>query len=73
MRDVDWDTFPSSSSDVNEFTDVVTSFIAPLADTMVKMRSFPNQKPCGDGSIHDTLNAPTAAYNFGLVSGYMDE
>jgi len=29
----DWDVFLSSSSDVREFTDVVTNFIATLADT----------------------------------------
>ena len=50
MSDVDWDMFQSSSSDVSEFTDVVTSFIATLADTMaptVKVKSFPNQKLTG--------------------------
>jgi len=39
----------------------------------VKMRFFPNQKPWFGGSIRDALNARTAAYNCGLVSGHMDE
>jgi len=74
--DVDWDMFRSSSRDISEFTDVVTSFIATLADTivpMVKVRSFPNQKPWIDGYIRATLNAHTAAYNSSFVSGNMDE
>jgi len=37
------------------------------------VRSFPNQKPWVDGSIHAALNARTAAYNSGLVSGHMEE
>jgi len=64
--------FRFSSSDVKEFTDVVTSFIVRLLDTIiptVKVRSFPNKKPWVDGSIHDALNAHTAAYN----SGHMDK
>jgi len=76
MSDLDWNMFLSSSSDVSEFTDVVTSFIAMLADTIVptvKVRSFPNQKPWVDGSIHYALNARIAAYNSGLVFSHMDE
>jgi len=38
----------------------------------VKVRSFPNEKPWVDGSIHDALNARTAAYNSSLVYGHMD-
>jgi len=70
------ETFPSSSSDVSEFMNVVTSFIATLADTivpMVKVISFPNQKPWVDGFIRDALNDRTAAYNSGVVSGHMDK
>jgi len=43
--------FRSSSSDVSEFADVVTSFIAMIEDTIVptvKVRSFPHQKPWVD-------------------------
>jgi len=59
LSDVDWDMFLSSSSDVSEFTDVATSFIGMLEDTIIptiKVRSFPNQKPWVDGSIRDTLH-----------------
>jgi len=62
--------FRSSSSDVSDFTDVVTNFIATLEDTTVptvKVISF----PWVDGSIRAALNAPTAVYS-GLVSGHMD-
>jgi len=73
MSDFDWEMFRSSSSDVSEFTDMVMSFIATLVDTIIPMRSFPNQKPWVDGSIRATLNARTAAYNSSLVSGHMDK
>jgi len=64
MTDVDW--FRSSFSDVSEFTDVVTSFIAALTDTI-----DPRLKV--DGSIRNALNTRTSAYNSGLISGHMDE
>jgi len=54
---------------------MMMSFIAMLQDTIVstvKVGSFPNQKPWLDGSIRAALNAPTAAYNSGLLSGNMD-
>jgi len=54
---IDW-MFLSSSGDISEFTDAVTSFIATLVDTivpMVKVRSFPNQKLWVDGSIRNSL------------------
>jgi len=66
MSDVNWDMFQTSSSDASKCTDVVTSFIATLEDTilpMVKVRYFQNQKPLVDGSICNALNASTAAYN----------
>jgi len=56
--------------------DVVMSFIAILEDTivpMVKVRSFPYQKPWVGGSIRAAVNARTAAYNSSLVFGNMDE
>jgi len=62
-------------SDIDEFTDIVTTFIATLADTIVPAvkKTFPNQIPWVDGSIRDALNSCNAAYNSGLVSGLMDE
>jgi len=68
MSDADWDIFRSSSSDVSEFVDVVTSFIAMLEE----VRSFPNQKTWVYRFIRATLNARTAAYS-SLVSGHMDK
>jgi len=47
-----------------------------LEDTIVptvKVISFPNQKPCIDGSICAALNGRTAAYSFSLVSSNMDK
>jgi len=58
---IDWDMFSgTSSSDVSEFTDVVTSFKATLAGTIiptVEVRSFPNPKQWVDGSICGALEA----------------
>jgi len=62
MSDIDWD--------ISEFADMVMSFIATLCN---HVSSFPNQKPWVDGYIRNALNACTAAYNSGLVSGHMDE
>jgi len=76
MSNVDWDITGSSSSDVSEFTGVVTSFIAMVQDTIVptvNVISFPNPKPWVDGSIRAALNAHTAAYNCSLVFDSMDE
>jgi len=50
LNGIDWDMFLSSSSDVSVFTDVVTSFIETLEDTIVptvKVRSFPEIKTVG--------------------------
>jgi len=58
MSDVDWDMFRSSSSDVSEIMDVVTSFIAMLEDTIIL-------------TVNPT--ARTAAYISGLVSDNMDK
>ncbi len=76
LDDVDWDMFRASSSDVSEFTDVAVSFVNTLteqATETVTIRTFTNQKPWVDRSIHDAVNHRTAAYNAGLLSGNMSE
>ncbi len=82
--DVDWDMFRASSSDVSEFTDVALDFVNMLMSNMstcfveqateaVTIRTFSNQKPWVDRTIHDAVNHCTAAYNAGLLSGNMSE
>ncbi len=59
LDDVDWDVFRASSSDVSEFTDVALSFVNTLteqATETVTIRTFSNQKPWVDRSIHDAVN-----------------
>ncbi len=75
LDDVDWDMFRASSSDVSEFTDVV-SFVNTLteqATETITVRTFPNQKPWVDRTIRDAVNKRTAAYNEALLSGNMSE
>ena len=71
---VDWDMFRMSSDNINEFTDVVISFISQLTDEIIPkviVKVYPNQKPWVDRSIREALNAQTSAYNNGLSSGDM--
>ena len=59
VSDVDWEMFwESADNEVSVFTDVVTSFVATLTDDVVPtamVKSFPNQKPWVDRSIHTAL------------------
>ncbi len=76
LDDVDWDMFRASSADVSEFTDVALSFVYMLTDQAtetVTIRTFSNQKPWVDRTIHAAVNQCTAAYNAGLLSGNMSE
>ncbi len=76
LDDVDWDMFRASSSDVSEFTDVAVSFVNTLteqATETITVRTFPNQKPWVDRTIHDAVNKCTAPYNKALLSGSMSE
>ncbi len=76
LDDVDRDMFRASSSDVSEFTDVALSFVNTLneqATETVTIRTFSNQKPWVDRTIHDVVNHRTAAYNAGILSGNMSE
>ncbi|KAK3519756.1 hypothetical protein QTP70_003911 [Hemibagrus guttatus] len=72
LDDADWDMFCRSSDDINMFTEAVLGFIGKLADDTVQktiIRTFPNQKPWVDKTIHDALRSCAAAYNAGLVQG----
>ncbi len=76
LDDVDRDMFRASSSDVSEFTDVAVSFVNTLteqATETITVRTFPNQKPWVDRTIHAAVNKRTAAYNEALLSGNMSE
>ncbi len=76
LDDIDWDMFRASSSDVSEFMDVAISFVKMLteqATETVTIRTFSNQKPWVDRSIHDAVNHRTATYNAGLLSGNASE
>ncbi len=76
LDDVDWDMFRASSSDVSEFTEVALSFVNTLteqATETVTIKTFSNQKPWVDRTIHDAVNHRTAAYNAGILSGNMSE
>ncbi len=76
LDDVDWDMFRASSSNVSEFTDVALSFINTLTEQATEtmtVRTFPNQKPWVDRTIHAAVNKRTAAYNEALLSGNMSE
>lgn len=60
LSDVDWNMFQSSSNDVIEFTEVVASFIATVAENVVpsvRVKFFTTQKPWVDRSIRAALNA----------------
>ncbi|KAK3526575.1 hypothetical protein QTP70_030713 [Hemibagrus guttatus] len=55
--------FSHSSDDINVFTEAVVGFIGKLADDTVQktiIRTFPNQKPWVDKTIHDALRSLTA-------------
>ncbi len=66
--------FRASSSDVSEFTDVALSFVlAEQTTETVTIRTFSNQKPWVDRTIHDAVNHHTAVYNAGLLSGNVSE
>ncbi len=59
---------------LDEFTDVAVCFVNTLteqATETITVRTFPNQKPWVDRSIHDAVNKRTAAYNEALLSGNM--
>ncbi len=76
LDDVDWDMFRASSSDVSEFTEVALTFVNTLtkqATETVTIKTFSNQKPWVDRTIHDAVNHRTAAYNTCLSSGNMSE
>ncbi|KAK3540975.1 hypothetical protein QTP86_007696 [Hemibagrus guttatus] len=68
--------FRRSSDDVNVFTEAVVGLIGKLVDDKVHktiIRTFPNQKPLVDKTVHNALRSRSAAYNSGLASGNMDE
>ncbi len=76
LDNVNWDMFRESSSDISEFTAVALSFVNTLteqATETVTIRTFYNQKPWVNRTIHAVANQRTAAFNAGLLSGNMSE
>ncbi len=70
LDDVDWDMFRASSSDISEFTDVALCFVNTLteqATETVTIRTFSNQKPWVDRSIHDAVNHRTVIQHQSFV------
>ncbi len=51
----------------------VAAIAAEQATETVKIRTFSNQKPWVDRTIHDAVNHRTAAYNAVILSGNMSE
>ncbi len=76
LDDIDWHMFRANSSDVSKFTDVAISNVNMLSEQAtetVTIRTFSNQKPWVDRTVHDTVNKCTAAYNASHLSGNMSE
>ncbi|KAK2817762.1 hypothetical protein Q7C36_021695 [Tachysurus vachellii] len=76
LDDADWDMFRRSSDDVKMFTEAIVGFIGKLVDDTVQkttIRTFPNQKPWVDKTIHDALRSRSTAYNMGLATRNMHE
>ena len=52
--------------------DTVTEFIRKCVGDVVPtvtIKTYPNQKPCIDGSIRTNLKARTTTFNYGKVTG----
>ncbi|KAK1800231.1 hypothetical protein P4O66_000275 [Electrophorus voltai] len=76
LDDTDWDMFRHSTDDVGELTEVVVGFIGKLVDDTIPratIKTFPNQKPWMNKTIHEALYFHTAANNAGIISGNMDK
>ncbi|KAK1795768.1 hypothetical protein P4O66_008834, partial [Electrophorus voltai] len=76
LDDADWDMFRCSTDDVSEFMEAVVRFIGKLVDDTIPratVKTFPNQKPWVDKTIHEALNSRTAAYNAGIIIENKDE
>ena len=74
LENADWEMFRVSSDDINEFAEVVGSYIHFLINDIVqhvKIKVYPNQKPWVDKTVKAALAARTASYNAGLISGDM--
>lgn len=60
LGDIDWDIFQSTSTNINEFADVTSSFIDMLVHTIIAtatVQTFPNQKPWIDLAVLAALRA----------------
>ena len=66
----------ASTNNIDEYADSVREFISKCIGDVVptaSIKTFPNQKPWNDGSIHAKLNSRTTAFNQGKVTGNMTE
>jgi hypothetical protein len=74
---VDWDMFRiASNNNIDEYADSVSELISKCIGDVVptaSIKTFPNQKPCIDGSICTKMKARTTAFNQGKVTGNMTE
>ena len=62
-----------SNNNIDEYADSVSEFISKCISDVGTIKTFPNQKPCIDGSILTKLKARTTAFNQGKVTGNMTE
>jgi hypothetical protein len=70
---VDWDMFRiASNNNIDVYADSASEFISKCIGDVLPtaiIKTFPNQKPWIDGSIHAQLKARTTAFNEGKVTG----
>ena len=55
----DWQMFYDSSSDLNEFVDVISSYVTHCVDMLIPTKQitvFPNNKPWVTKDLKDVLN-----------------
>jgi hypothetical protein len=66
---VDWDMFRiASNNNIDEYADSVSEFISKCIGDVVptaSIKTYPNQKPWIDGSIHAKLKVRTTAFKSG--------
>ena len=66
----------ASDNNIDVYADSVSEFISKFIGDVVPtvtIKTFPNQKPWIDGSIHAKLKARTTAFNHGIATGNMTD
>ncbi|XP_049908650.1 uncharacterized protein nek6 isoform X1 [Epinephelus moara] len=66
-----WDTFTETSSDIDELTDVISSYVTFCEDSVIPKKTFkvfPNNKPRVSKSLKILLNKKKIAFREGNIS-----